>query len=59
MAKAIGIIAYGTAEDRKKLEALAKFAGQSGSAWIIERIRREHALIYGELPPEKPVERQE
>lgn len=47
MAKSVGIIAYGSPEDRKKLEQLAKLAGLSGSQWLIQMIREKHKEIFG------------
>ena len=48
MARKVGIIAYGTPEDRQRLEALAKAAGKSASQWIVETIRKEHRELFGE-----------
>jgi hypothetical protein len=42
MAKSLGIIAYGTPEDRERVKALAKLEGISNSEWIIARIRKEY-----------------
>lgn len=46
MAKSVGIIAYGTVEDRAKLEALSSLGNDSGSAWIIAKIRSEYDRIF-------------
>lgn len=41
-----GIIAYGTAEDREKLAALADIYGMSGSELIIKMIRDRFAEFH-------------
>lgn len=55
MARSVGIMAYGTPEDRLKLEALAKIEKTSSSQLLINHIRKTYAEIYGETPPEKVV----
>jgi hypothetical protein len=47
MAKSVGIIGYGTPEDRLKLEALAKLAKTSASQWLIQQIRDKYKEIFG------------
>lgn len=46
-AKNKGIIAYGTPEDREKLEAVAQAESRSGSSWIIHMIRERHKELFG------------
>lgn len=46
MARAKGIIAYGTDEDRRRLEALAQLAKTSASQWLIQIIRKEYEKVY-------------
>ncbi|RKE85715.1 MULTISPECIES: hypothetical protein [Rhizobium] len=41
-----GIIAYGTAEDREKLAALADLYGISGSEVIVKMIRDRHLELF-------------
>lgn len=51
MARKLGIIAYGSLEDRLKLELLARNRGCSGSEWIITKIRKEYELLFGDMNP--------
>lgn len=51
MARAKGIIAYGTDLDREKLAALAQLNDQSGSEWIVEQIRSVYRQAFGEADP--------
>ena len=46
-----GIMAYGTEEDRLKLEVLSRKDLRSGSSWIIDRIRAEYRKFYADVPP--------
>jgi hypothetical protein len=48
MAKSVGIIAYGTRQDREKLDAIARLGDESGSSWIIKRIRQEYDRIFSQ-----------
>lgn len=48
----LGIIAYGTQEDREKLAVLASYSHQSGSEYIISMIRRHYAEVFGDTPYE-------
>jgi hypothetical protein len=41
MSKRTTLTAYGAPSDREKLEALAKAAGLTASAWIVRQIRRQ------------------
>lgn len=53
MARAKGIMAYGTEEDRLKLAALSKVLGKSGSELLIEMIRQKYAETIGVLDPKR------
>ena len=44
------IIAYGKADDRAKLAAIAKSEGSSGSQVIINHIRARYTELFGDLP---------
>ncbi|MDH7796443.1 hypothetical protein QBC99_002506 [Beijerinckia sp. GAS462] len=44
-------MAYGTPEDRLRLESLARIKGQSSSEWLIEQIRAAYKELYGDVPP--------
>lgn len=47
-----GIICYATAEDRLRLAAIIKIEGsKSGSAWLLDQIRKRYAELYGDLDP--------
>lgn len=47
-----GIICYATAEDRQRLAAIVKLEGsRSGSAWLLEQIRKRYAELFGDLDP--------
>jgi hypothetical protein len=59
MARSVGIMAYGTKNDRLRLEALAVLAEKSSSQWIIEAIRAAYQEIYGETPPSEVVQKNE
>lgn len=52
MSRDKGIIAYGTADDRKKLQVLANLSKQSGSELIIEMVRKRYEGIFGEADPQ-------
>jgi hypothetical protein len=52
MARAKGIIAYGTDLDREKLAVLAQLNGQSGSEWIVDQIRTVYRQAFGEAAPD-------
>jgi hypothetical protein len=51
VARAKGIIAYGTDEDRAKLAALAAVNRQSSSEWIVDQIRSVYREAFGETDP--------
>lgn len=51
MARNHGIIAYGEADDRKKLSMIAAAEKTSGSAWLLKQIRERYLTLFGELPP--------
>lgn len=53
--RSVGIMAYGTPEDRLKLEAISKLAGQSGSEWLIAQIRKTYEEVYGKAPASQVV----
>lgn len=55
MARSVGIMAYGTPEDRLKLEAIAKLEKKSSSQFLIDLIRSHYENIYGTTPPDKVV----
>jgi len=59
MARSVGIMAYGTQEDRIRLEALARLEGQSSSQWMIQKIRAAYVEIYGSTDPSKVVQSDE
>lgn len=50
MAK-VGIMAYGTPDDRAKLAVLAGVMNQSSSEWLIAKIRAEYTNAFGDLAP--------
>jgi hypothetical protein len=50
MTHKVGIIAYGTPEDRVKLEALARVYRTSGSRWLIDMIRERYDTLFAEQP---------
>jgi len=51
MARKVGIIAYGTEEDRQKVAELAAHSGaRSASDWMIKIIRSEHRKVAEEMP---------
>jgi len=47
MGRKVGIIAYGTIEDRQRLEALARSRHMSASHWLIDQIRIAHDQLFG------------
>jgi hypothetical protein len=51
MGRKVGIIAYGTVEDRQRLEALARLRRLSSSQWLIEIIREKHAELFDPPAP--------
>lgn len=51
MARQHGIIAYGNAEDRLRLAAIADLTQRSGSTVIIDFIRDRYAELFGDLDP--------
>lgn len=51
MKKHHGIIAYGEADDRLRLAAIAKVENKSGSAFLIDQIRKRYAELFGDLDP--------
>lgn len=51
MTRSVGIMAYGTLDDRLRLEAVALVAGKSSSQWLIEAIRKAFEEIYGLREP--------
>lgn len=52
MASKHGIIAYGKAEDRLKLAAIAAADKRSGSNVVIDLIRARYKLLYGNIDPQ-------
>lgn len=46
-----GIIAYGTSDDRLRLEAVATIDGKTNSSWIIMAIRKRFEELFGDLDP--------
>ena len=44
----LGIIAYGTAQDREKLAQISTVEGKSGSELIIQWIRDRHRELLGD-----------
>jgi hypothetical protein len=48
-----GIIAYGTELDREKLAVLASLSGQSGSDWIVNKIRELFHETFGDDDPKR------
>jgi hypothetical protein len=52
MARAKGIIAYGSEDDRRKLEVLAAVSKRSSSQHLIEMIRAAYTELYGDAAPE-------
>jgi hypothetical protein len=52
MSRKVGINAYGTEDDRRKLEVLALLSKQSSSAWIIDHIQSQYKDVYGDTKPE-------
>ncbi len=48
MKRSSGIIAYGTPEDRARLEQLARLRKVSASTWIIKQIREQHAVAFSQ-----------
>lgn len=47
-----GIMCYATAEDRHRLAAIIAIEGtRSGSAWLLEQIRKRYAELYGDMTP--------
>lgn len=49
----LGIIAYGTEQDRDKLAVLANLSKQSGSEYIINMIRRNFKEAFGDAEPSR------
>lgn len=49
MGRPLGIISYGTAEDRLRLKRVAEAENRSGSDWIIQVIRQRYKELFGEL----------
>ena len=45
------IAAYGEADDRLRLRAVAEAAGVSQSSWVISRIREAHLELVGSDKP--------
>jgi hypothetical protein len=50
--KKSAITAYGTQADRDKLAVLAKLTRKSSSEWLIDKIRSEYRLVFGEFDPD-------
>lgn len=46
-----GIMCYATAEDRRRLAAICKVDGGSGSNWLLKKLRERYAELYGDLDP--------
>lgn len=57
MARSVAIVAYGSPDDRLRLEALAILAETSSSQWLIETIRAAYKEIYGDTPPSQVVQK--
>jgi hypothetical protein len=55
MSRPLGIIAYGDADDRLRLAAVAKFLDESGSAVVIRLIREQYTQLFGDLNPRHTV----
>lgn len=47
----VGIMAYGTQEDRWRLEALSRAQHKSSSQWIVDTIRKEYEALFGASDP--------
>lgn len=45
--RSVALICYGHREDRDRLEILARAAGMTRSAWIIDRIRESFRGTFG------------
>lgn len=53
MARAKGIIAYGTDLDREMVAALAQLSEQSVSEWIVDQIRTKFRESFGNTDPNR------
>ena len=53
MARAKGIMAYGTDLDREKLAVLAEFSSKSSSEWLIDQIRLVYEQHFGDTDPKR------
>lgn len=51
MTSKLGIMAYGTQQDRCKLAVLAGATGVSASQWILDKIRTEYNQVFGQVEP--------
>jgi hypothetical protein len=53
MARSVGIMAYGSPEDRLRLEALTRLENKkSSSEWLIAQIRQHYDELFGDQKPE-------
>jgi hypothetical protein len=57
MARSVIITAYGSPEDRLRLEAISKLEEKSSSQWLIDLIRKRYAEIYGGTHPEQVIKK--
>lgn len=48
-----GIIAYGTEQDREKLDVMSHLSGTTGSIWIIRKIRQAYTEAFGDADPKR------
>ncbi len=46
--RSVALICYGRPEDRERLEILARAAGLTRSAWIIDQIRERFRVTFGQ-----------
>ncbi|RWN60229.1 hypothetical protein [Mesorhizobium sp.] len=53
-----GIIAYGTEEDRAKLAVLSGLSNKTASDWIVQEIRKQYTVAFGDTPPERIIAQQ-
>jgi|GEM_PF-4604575 hypothetical protein len=51
MSRSVAIMGYGTQDDRRRVEALARLQNISVSQWLIATIRREYTAVYGDAKP--------
>ena len=51
MSRSVAIMGYGTQDDRRRVEALARLQNISVSQWLINMIRREYTAVYGDAKP--------